>query len=137
MIHLSVCQFSWKGAGLGLGSHGLVIAFDVKDSSGGLADGRPWSFGTAACSCRCRRQRNDGGGFWQERERESERARERNGEMDALRKQASRFKEQVAKQQQVRIPRPILPFHYLAAVLFFLLRACSVEPGWIEGIGVE
>jgi hypothetical protein len=54
-----------------------------------------------------------------ERERESERARERNGEMDALRKQASRFKEQVAKQQQVRIPRPILPFHYLAAVLFF------------------
>jgi hypothetical protein len=69
--------------------------------------------------------------------RERERARERNGEMDALRKQASRFKEQVAKQQQVRIPRPILPFHYLAAVLFFLLRACSVEPGWIEGIGVE
>jgi hypothetical protein len=54
-----------------------------------------------------------GGG---ERERAAER-RSVKGDMEALRKQASRFKEQVAKQQQVWIPRPILPFYCLAAVL--------------------
>lgn len=32
------------------------------------------------------------------------------GEMEALRKQANKFKEQVAKQQQVRIPHPNTQF---------------------------
>jgi hypothetical protein len=56
-------------------------------------------------------------GTGRERERAAEQ-RSDEGKLEALRKQASRFKEQVTKQQQVWIPRPILPFYCLAAVLY-------------------